>query len=400
MIYSKLMDKVEELLTRGVSKIYPSKEELEKTLHKGTKLKIYQGFDATSPQLHIGHMVGLRKLRQWQDLGHTVIFLIGDFTSTIGDPSGKDTARVPLTREEVLENAKNYKQQASKILNFQGNNPAKILFNSEWLGKMSAADFMSLAKNITYGQVVERDMFQKRIKKGHDVYINEFLYPIMQAYDSVEMDVDVEVGGEDQTFNMLMGRKLMRNMKKKEKFVMTTPLLTDSQGKKIGKTEGNAIALDDKPSDLFGKIMALGDDIIVNGFEYLTDIETEQVKQIADSLKASKNPVTYKKKLAFEIVKQLHDHDVAHQAQEDFEKGSISKVEATLTLSSNITVSDAAFLSKLATSKSDSDRVIKQGGLRINNEVVNDPKAPLSSFIKDEAVMQRGPRKAVKIKVK
>jgi tyrosyl-tRNA synthetase len=380
------MDKTQELLTRSVSKIYPSREELEDILKKDTKLNVYQGFDATSPELHIGHMVGLRKLRQWQDLGHRVIFLIGDFTSTIGDPSGKDTARTPLTREEVLENAKTYKEQAGKILRFDGDNPAKVLFNSDWLGKMSATDFLNLSTQVTLGQVAERDLFQKRIKKGQEVYLNEFLYPIMQAYDSVHMDIDVEVGGEDQTFNMLMGRKLMRNLKKKEKFVMTTPLLTDAQGKKIGKTEGNAIALDDKPSDLFAKIMALGDDFIVNGFQYLTDVEMDQVRQIEESLKSGKNPITYKKKLAFEIVKQLNNHDKAHRAQEDFEKGGSQGPEKVVREKEGTLLSKIAISNGLASSNSEWKRLVSQRGIKVNGKTLNNPDEILS----EQLTLQKG----------
>lgn len=386
------MNKIDELLTRGVSKIYPSKEELKNLLLTNKKLKIYQGFDATSPQLHIGHMVGLRKLRQWQDLGHSVIFLIGDFTSTIGDPSGKDTARTPLTHEEVLKNAKTYKEQAGKILKFDGDNPAKVLFNSDWLGKMSATDFLKLATQVTLGQVSERDMFQRRIKKGGEVYLNEFLYPIMQAYDSVEMDIDVEVGGEDQTFNMLMGRKLMRNLKKKEKFVMTTPLLTDAQGKKIGKTEGNAIALDDNPSDLFAKIMALGDDIIIRGFEYLTDIEIDQVLQIKESLDSGKNPITYKKKLAFEIVKQLHNHEEAHKAEENFVNGGNDQIQETIKEKQGSILSKIAIRSGLVSSNSEWKRLIEQKGIKINGL----PLENTDEVLLKQITLQRG-RKSIKV---
>ncbi len=356
------MDKIEELLTRGVDKIYPSKEDLEGKLNE-KKLRVYQGFDPTSPQLHIGHLVGLRKLRQWQDLGHEVIFLIGDFTATIGDPTGKDTARVPLTQEQVLKNAETYKKQAGKILKFDGENPVKIKFNSEWLGKISAQELLKLAGNITHGQLIERDMFQERTKREKDIYLSELLYPLMQAYDSVVMDVDVEVGGTDQTFNMLMGRKLMRNLKKKEKYVMTTPLLVDSQGTKIGKSEGNAIAIDDEPSELYAKLMALGDDVIVKGFEYLTDLPMEEVRQISEDLRLGKNPMSYKKMLAFEIVKQLNSHDVAHKAQQDFEKTVQAKnmTEETLEISSKDKDKTVDIISeKTNLSKSEVKRLIRQ----------------------------------------
>lgn len=392
------MDKIDELLTRGVDKIYPSKEELEKVLRSGKKLRIYQGFDPTSPILHVGHMVGLRKLANWQNLGHEVIFLIGDFTATIGDPTDKEATRVPMTREQVLKNAKTYKDQASRILKFDGTNPVQIKFNSEWLEKISASDLLKLAGNITHSQLIERDMFQNRLKKEKDVYISELLYPLMQAYDSVVMDVDVEVGGSDQTFNMLMGRKLMRNLKQKEKFVMTTPLLTDSQRVKIGKSEGNAIGLTDTPSDLYAKIMALGDDIIVKGFEYLTDIPMDKVHKISEDLKGGKNPITYKKMLAFEIVKQLNSHDAAHNAQESFEKIVQNKVESsnlpTIETQSGRPLSEIAIEQGLVSSNSEWKRLFNQKGLKVNGEILKD----LNEGLSREVILTRG-RKSIKIRI-
>ena len=392
------MDAINELLTRGVDKIYPSKEELEKILRSGKKLKLYQGFDPTGTQLHIGHMVGLRKLRQWQDLGHKVIFLIGDFTAMIGDPSDKDSTRTPLTHEQVMNNAKTYKDQVSKILGFNGENPVQMKFNNEWLGKMTLSDFLKLAGNITHSQLVERDMFKNRIKKGKDVYISELLYPLLQAYDCVEMNVDVELGATDQTFNMLMGRKLMRNMKQKEKFVMTTPLLTDAKGQKIGKTEGNVIALTDTPNELFGKIMSLSDDVIVRGFEYLTDVKMDDIKQIGEDLKGGKNPITYKKKLAFEIVKQLNDHNAAHKAQEDFEKKVQNKEQSleipVVNYKSGVSLAKIAIDESLVASNSEWKRLINQGGIKKDNEQLKNPGEVLSD---KEIILQKG-RKSIKIK--
>lgn len=391
------MTTITDLLTRGVEKIYPSREELERTAVK--KLRVYQGFDPTSPQLHIGHMIGLRKLKQWQDLGHEVIFLIGDFTATIGDPTGKDTERVPLTHEEVLKNADTYKKQASKILRFDGENPVQMKFNSEWLGKISAPELLKLAGNITHGQLIERDMFQERLKGKKDIYLSELLYPLMQAYDSLNMDVDVEVGGSDQTFNMLMGRKLMRNTAKKEKFVMTLPLLTVDGKLKMGKSEGNAIGITDEPSNLYAEIMALGDDVIGKGFEYLTDIEMGEVNQIKEDLKGGKNPITYKKKLAFEIVKQLNDHEAAHKAQEDFESKVQDKKQSTevpvVEYSSGTSLSKIAIDEGLVASNSEWKRLVTQNGIKKDNEALNDTNEVLSN----EITLQRG-RKTIKVKIK
>ena len=321
MFNKNFMDKIEELLTRGVEKIYPSKEELDKVLRSGRKLKLYQGFDPTGIQLHIGHMVGLRKLRQWQDLGHHVIFLIGDGTGQAGDPSGKTKPREKFfTREELRKNATNYVKQASKIVRFKGENPVEILFNGDWLNKLGYTEILELLGHVSLQQLEERDLFEERKKKGEDIIMREFIYPVLQGYDSVAMNVDLEIGGSDQTFNMLMGRKLMRHLLKKDKFVMTTPLLADSRGVKIGKTEGNAIALTDKPEYLFGKIMALPDDVILKGFEYLTDVPMQDIKKMKGQLEKGENPIGFKKQLALEIVKRLNTEEEARKAQENFEK--------------------------------------------------------------------------------
>lgn len=397
------MDTIEELLTRGVDTIYPSKEELEKVLRNGKKLTLYQGFDPTGTQLHLGHMVGLRKLRQWQDLGHHVIFLIGDFTAMVGDPSGKLSARKILSHNETLRNAKGYKEQAGKILNFEGENPAEVLFNGEWLGKISAIELLRIAGLLSVQQVVERDMFQERQKRGEDIYMNEFLYPVMQAYDCVAMNVDVEVGGTDQTFNMLMGRKLMRHMLKKDKFVMTTPLLVDSQGNKIGKTEGNVIALTDAPDDLFGKIMALSDDVVLKGFEYVTDVPMEAIRAMEKG-----NPLGNKKRLAFEIVKQLHGEQDAKAAQEYFERTvqqkeipiSPESVSFSTSFVSSATVAQGTVEARLASSLSEAKRLIDQKGITFGSEIPTDPSSPLSSYVKEgETIARRGKRIFKKIKL-
>ena len=353
-------DKIDELLNRGVDKIYPSRQELEKVLRSGKKLKLYQGFDPTGDKLHIGHMVGLRKLAEWQELGHQVIFLVGDYTAMIGDPSGKLSSRKILTHEETLKNAKNYKKQASKILKFSGDNPAEVVFNGDWLGKLTAAEFLQIAGNLTYSQVIERDMFQERLKKGQDIYTNEFLYPVMQAYDSVAMNVDLEVGGKDQMFNMMMGRKLMRNILKKEKFVMTTKLLEDKFGVKIGKTEGNAIALDDKPENLFGKIMSFPDEVISQCFESLTVIPMQEIP--------NKDPLKDKKRLAFEIVKDLNDEKKAKEAQKiwenTFQKGEIPEKIDELAVLPGELLSEALVREKIVSSKGDWRRLVDEGAVK------------------------------------
>jgi len=237
-------DKIEQLLTRGADGIYPSGDQLMSLLKEGKKLTLYQGFDPTGTDLHIGHMIGLRKLKHWQELGHKVIFLIGDGTGQAGDPSGKLSTREKFfTNEELRENAKQYVMQAGKIVRFDGDNPIEIRYNGDWLNKLTLVDILDIAGNFTLQQLAERDMFQERMKRNEPINMREFLYPLLQGYDSVAMKVDLELGGSDQLFNMLCGRTLVKSYLNKEKFVMTTPLLADSQGRKIGKSEGNLIGL-------------------------------------------------------------------------------------------------------------------------------------------------------------
>ncbi|MCL5675771.1 MAG: tyrosine--tRNA ligase [Patescibacteria group bacterium] len=315
------MDKIDELLTRGVANIYPSKEALERVLRSGKKLRLYQGFDPSGIQLHIGHMTGLKKLRQWQELGHEVIFLIGDGTGQAGDPSGKKRAREKyLSNKELRENARDYVLQAGKIVDFKGKNPAKILYNGDWLNKLTLVDILDIASHFSLQQMEERDMFVERKKRGEPINLREFLYPLLQGYDSVAMQVDLELGGEDQTFNMLCGRSLVKDYLHKEKFVITTPLLTDSSGNKIGKTEGNVIALTAPPNDFYGMIMSLGDDVIVKCFEYLTDLPMEEIKKIEKKIASGENPMTFKKKLAFTLTAMLNSDDATINAQEEFEE--------------------------------------------------------------------------------
>jgi tyrosyl-tRNA synthetase len=341
-------------------------------------------------------------MRQFQDMGHHVIFLIGDFTGMIGDPSGKTSARKPLTREEVLENAKQYKEQASRILRFGGDNPIEITYNSQWLEKMTAIEFLRLSHHLTYSQIVERDMFQDRIKKKQDVYMNEFLYPFLQGYDSVAMDVDLEIGGSDQMFNMMMGRKLMHNILKKEKFVLTTPLLTDSQGNKIGKTEGNAIALTDKPNIFYAKIMSLGDDAIVPCLTLLTDIPDHTIKDIEKRMGDGANPMVYKKMLAHELTKQYNSELEADDAQKDFEarfqKGDIAQADLpSVPLSKLLNVGsilDTLVLSGIAESNSAARRLVEQKAVKVNDVLIASPKEQPKHKTGD--IIKAG-RKAVRI---
>ncbi len=385
------MDEIEQLLTRGVDKVYPSKDALEKELRSGKKLKLYEGFDPTGTDLHIGHMIGLRKLAQWQKLGHHVIFLIGTGTGQAGDPSGKLSSREKFFNEEELKkNAKDYVMQAKKLLEFEGPNPVEILYNGDWLNKLTLTQILEIFGHITHQQLIERDMFQERIKANSDINMREFIYPVLQGYDSVAMNVDLELGGTDQTFNMLVGRKLQRSINNREKFVMTTPLLTDSKGTKIGKSEGNVIGLTDKPEDLFGKIMSLSDDVIVKAMEYLTDIPMSEIREIEEKIK-HENPIIFKKRLAFEIVKQLNTESDAKSAEETFrsvvQEKTVPSDIPEFDFPNGTTVSASATSNNLVDSNSEWKRLVSQGavsvdGKRIENPFMKNDELPAGGILK------------------
>jgi len=377
------MDAIDYLLTRGVDSVYPSREALEKVLRSGKKLRLYQGFDPTGTQFHIGHAVGLRKLKQWQDLGHHVIFLIGDGTGQAGDPSGKTRAREKfLSRDELRTNAKDYVMQAKKIVKFDGPNPAEILYNGDWLNKLGLSELLDIAGHFTLQQMLERDLYQERLKNGSDVSLREFMYPLLQGYDSVAMNVDLELGGSDQIFNMLAGRKLVSQMLHKEKFVMSVPLLTDSKGVKIGKTEGNVIGLTDPANEFYAKIMSLGDDAIIPCFTLLTDESEENIKDMEKRMKDGGNPMVYKKMLALELTKEFNDESAAKKAQENFEalfqtKTQIMNGQSRIALP-KITIEkntynpiDLLIMTGHATSRSEARRLLEQKAVEINGILVD-----------------------------
>lgn len=391
-------NRIKEVLERGVEKIYPDQKSLEKILKSGKRIRLYCGYDPTAPSLHLGHAITLRKLAQFQRLGHEVIFLIGDFTAMIGDPTDKMAVRKKMTRKEVLANAKNYKKQASIILNFSGGNKAEIMYNSQWNDKLNFADLIELASNFTVQQMMARDMFQERIKNNRPIYLHEFLYPLTQSYDSVAMDVDMEIGGNDQTFNMLCGRELMRILKNKEKFVLTTKLLTDPTGKKMGKTEGNIINLDENPKEMYGKVMSWSDETILPGFELCTDTSLVELKKINEQIKTS--PRDLKAKLAKEIVSIHHSKEAAQKAEEEFnrvfkEKKIPSQVKSYKLNVKSWNILDLLVKTKLAPSKSEAKRLVEQKGVKIDKEIVDDWKKEI--IIEKGMILQVGKRKFVKL---
>lgn len=368
------------LLARSVAKIYPSKEKLEEILLSGKKLRIYIGADATGPQLHVGHATNFMLLEKLRQSGHEVIVLFGDFTAMIGDPTDKSVARKQLTKKQVEENITSWKEQVGKILDLENaENPVRIVRNSEWLSKLNFSKMIELASSFTVQRMLERDMFEKRIQEEKPIYAHEFFYPLMQGYDSVALDVDMEIGGTDQTFNMLAGRTLQRKYNKKEKFVMTTTLLENPvTGKKLmSKSEGNFIALNDSPREMFGKTMALPDEVIVSMFTDCTYVEMDEIRKIAEELKSEKmNPRDAKFKLAKELVTIYHNAEAAKAEEkyfvETFSKKNISATEIEERKVHEGTLIDVLIELGFAESKGDARRKIEQGGVSIDGEKVTD----------------------------
>ena len=391
-------EKITEALTRGVGEIYPSRSAMEEVLKSGKKLRIYSGIDPTG-RLHIGHAVVLNKMRQFQELGHEIIILIGDFTARIGDPTDKLATRQQLTKAQVQKNMINYKKLISKVLTLE-ESKIRFLHNEKWTNKLKPEDMLELASHFTVSRLLERDMFQARLKAGKEIYLHEFMYPIFQAYDAVTMDVDMQIGGNDQTFNMLAGRTLMRKLKNKEKFVLTTKLLEDSAGAKMGKTTGNIVALDEEPEEMYGKIMAWTDGLIVPAFELATDLPLTEVAQIKKDLADGKNPKILKMLLAYKIVEKYHDTKAAIRAEENFkqifeEKLNPDEIPPFKTKARNIV--DILVTTKLAPSKSEARRLIKQGGIKVDCQVVKDENFCLKEIDKDGVVIQKGKRHFAKI---
>ncbi|MEI6597251.1 MAG: tyrosine--tRNA ligase [bacterium] len=394
-------NKVDEVLMRGVENIYPNREALEKVLLSGKRIRLYCGFDPSAPVLHIGNAISLSKLGQFQELGHEIIFLIGDFTGMIGDPTDKAATRKKLTRKEVLANAKNYKKQASSYLKFSGANPAKIMYNSKWHDKLSFKDLIEVTSNFTAQQMFARDMFQERIKQEKPIYLHEFLYPVAQAYDSVIMDVDLEVGGNDQTFNMLCGRDLMKVMKNKEKCVLTMKLLVDSSGKKMGKTEGNIVNLDETPENMYGQVMSWPDGIIEVGLELCTNLPMAEVKNFTVKIKNGINPRDIKMRLAFEITKINHGEKKAEMAQNYFIK-TVQKKEVPEEIRNeklaeqNINILELLVQVNLATSKGEARRLIEQGGVKVDGNVIKDINK-IVEITKKGVLLQKGKRDFIRV---
>ncbi len=391
-------EKIKKLLTRNVEEVIVEKD-LEKKLSSGKKLRIKLGCDPSRPDLHLGHSIVLRKLKEFQDLGHQIIFIIGDYTGMIGDPSGKSKTRPALSKKEVKENAESYFEQVGKILDIK---KTEIKYNSEWFSRFNMEDILKLAGKFTVARILERDDFSKRLKNGAEIAVSETLYPIMQAYDSIMIKADVEIGGTDQKFNMLAGRDLQRKMNLLEQDIITTPLLVGLDGKqKMSKSLDNYISIIEEPNSMFGKIMSISDEMIFNYFSLLTDLKNNELRKIESDLKNSEtNPRDLKAKLAKEIIAIYHDKKSAEKAEEEFnkifrDKQKPSKIKEWKLEIGNWKLADLLVEIKLASSKTDARRIVKQGGVKID-DVVQDNWDKIIK-VKNGMIVQVGKRRFVKL---
>ncbi|OGT37394.1 MAG: tyrosine--tRNA ligase [Gammaproteobacteria bacterium RIFCSPHIGHO2_12_FULL_38_14] len=387
------------IIRRGVEEIL-LEDELKKKLTTGKPLRIKVGFDPTAPDLHLGHTVLLNKMRQFQDLGHEVIFLIGDFTGMIGDPSGKNETRPPLSREEVQENALTYQKQVFKVLD---PGKTKIMFNSVWLDKITPVDFIKLAATHTVARMLERDDFHKRYTSGQAIAIHEFLYPLLMGYDSVALHADIELGGTDQKFNLLMGRELQKHFGQTPQIVMMLPLLPGLDGvRKMSKSLDNYIGIDESPDQIFGKIMSISDETMWLYFELISFRSLREIQQLRDEALAGKNPRDIKFLLAEEIVARFYDQASASQAKEhfiaQFSQGKMPEEmpEITVTIGAEGSViTHVIKTAGLADSASEASRLIRQGAVRIDGERISDHQLLLQD--KRTIVLQVGKRRFAKI---
>ena len=402
IILEKIMVPVKVALAeiqRGAEEILVKSELIEK-LETGRPLRIKAGFDPTAPDLHLGHTVLLNKLKQFQDLGHEILFLIGDFTAMIGDPTGKNVTRKPLTPEEVKENSNSYKEQVFKILD-----PKKttVVFNSYWMNKMSSTDMVRLASNHTVARMLERDDFDKRYKNGQPISIHEFLYPLIQGYDSVELKADVELGGTDQKFNLLMGRELQKAYGDPQQSILTMPILEGLDGiQKMSKSLNNFIAINDSPKDVFGKLMSISDELMWRYINLLSFRTLAEIQKWRDDVAGGRNPIEIKKDFAEEMVERFNDPSAAKHAREGFEnqfkKGKIPEDIREIKLSTDkegIPIPNVLKDAGLTISTSEAIRMLKQGAVKMDSQKVEDRSLLIMKG--EDHVFQVGKRKYAKI---
>ncbi len=395
----KQNQKLHSVLTRGVSEVLPSKDGLAAIMHK-KKIRVFLGIDPTGSLLTLGHSVVLRKLQQFADLGQEVILLIGSGTVRIGDPTGKDSTRPELTDEQIQANFKNWKEQASKILDFD---KIKIVYNGDWLDELTYADLVKLMAKTTVQQLIERDMFQDRLKNGKPIFGHEIMYPLLQGYDSVHMDVDLEIGGTDQTFNMMMGRHLQKAYNNHEKWVLTTPIINGTDGRKMSKSYGNFVAITEEPRQMYGKLMSIADDMILEYFTLLTDTPETDLATIAANMAAGDNPMEFKKRLAFTITEQYHTTAAATDAAEFFTSTVQNKSVPDDVLEVQLESSDKTALDVLKRavperSNTELRRLVEQGAVTIlpGDQKITDATQELD--IADGTVIKIGKRRFVKLR--
>jgi len=391
------VEKINKLLSRGVIDVI-QKEELKKKLASGKQLRIKLGIDPSGSNLHIGHMVVIKKLREFQEMGHQIILLFGNFTGQIGDPTGKSESRKAKTKEELEKNAEKYVEQVSVFLD---TSKVEVRWNADWLEKLSFSDVVQLASCFTVAQMMERDMFQDRVSKNLPISMHEFLYPLMQGYDSVALKTDIELGGTDQTFNLLAGRTIQKAYNQAPQDILTVPILEGTDGiKKMGKSEGNYIAIADNPKDMFGKVMRIPDKVITKYFELATDVSLSEIEKIKKAIQGGENPMTFKKQLGREIVAIYHSKEDGekaesefmsvfsdHQLPEDIKLKQLSGTEVKLV---SVMVNN-----ELASSKSEARRLLAQGAVKVDGKKVTQDTITISAT--EETVIQVGKRRFLKV---
>ncbi|HHM12734.1 MAG TPA: tyrosine--tRNA ligase [Planctomycetaceae bacterium] len=398
---SRSLEEALSVIRRGADEILPEEDLIEK-LKEGRPLRVKAGFDPTAPDLHLGHTVLINKLWQFQDLGHEILFLIGDFTGMIGDPTGKSATRPPLTPEEVKQNAQTYQEQIFKILDPER---TQVVFNSEWMSKMSSAELIQLAARHTVARMLERDDFSKRYREGKSIAIHEFLYPLIQGYDSVALKADVELGGTDQKFNLLVGRELQRQYGMPQQVVLTMPILEGLDGvQKMSKSLGNYIGINDAPNDMFGKIMSISDELMWRYFELLSFRPLEEIDRLKEEVAAGRNPRDVKFELAREIIGRFHDEAAAEKAQADFiarfQKGALPDEipEKRVSVGSGgLPIANVMKEAGLVSSTSEGLRMLKQGAVKLDGAKVDDKSLMLRAG--SAPLIQVGKRRIARVEL-
>jgi len=378
------------------------KAKLERSAKTGKPLRVKLGLDPTAPDIHVGHTVVIRKLKAFQDLGHTVIFLIGDFTGMIGDPSGKNVTRPPLSREEINANAETYQRQMFKLLDAE---KTELRFNGEWMDKFTAADFVKLTARTTVRQILERDDFSKRMAEEKPISLHELLYPLVQGYDSVALQADVELGGTDQKFNLLMGRNLQREFAQEPQVILTTPLLEGLDGvNKMSKSLNNYIGIDEPPNEMFGKVMSISDDLMWKYYELLTDVSQSELSELRTKCESgAENPRNAKVDLAKMIIRDFHSPDEATAAEDEFNRRFVQKeipdqIEEKKVGPGPFKLADLLAETGLASSRGEARRLIEQGGVKVNGDKASAANADIS-IGSDGVLLQVGKRKFLKVSV-